>query len=145
MCRVLCFSPVAQDSIQPFTVLASFIVSGIIGEINCYFFYKSLNGVLARDQKNKNNRCYWLHELIFKMKLNWFLHTMQVVFMEIPEEANMMECSTIYEPAHEIFVLTGNQRRLRRVCASAQSRQSLFCSHTYSMEVKEGADRKSDI
>ena len=30
-------------------------------------------------------------------------------------------------------------------CASAQSRQSLRCSHTWSMEVDEGSDQKSDI
>ena len=36
----------------------------------------------------------------------------------------------------------GNQQRLRRACASAQSRQSHPCSHTLSMEV---ADQKSDI
>ena len=39
----------------------------------------------------------------------------------------------------------GDQRRLRRVCASAQSRQSLHCSHTWSMEVYEGSDQKSEI
>ena len=40
----------------------------------------------------------------------------------------------------------GDQRRLRRACASAQSRQSLPCSHTWSMEVvEERSDRKSDI
>ena len=33
----------------------------------------------------------------------------------------------------------GDQRRLRRACASAQSRQSLRCSHTWSMEVNEGS------
>ena len=37
------------------------------------------------------------------------------------------------------------QRRLRRACASAQSRQSLHCSHTWSMEVDEGSDQKSGI
>ena len=31
----------------------------------------------------------------------------------------------------------GDQRRLRRACASAQSRQSLRCSHTWSMEIKK--------
>ena len=39
----------------------------------------------------------------------------------------------------------GDQRRLRQACASAQSRQSLHCSHTWSMEVDEGSDQKSDI
>ena len=39
----------------------------------------------------------------------------------------------------------GDQRKLRRFCASAQSRQSLRCSHTWSMELDEGSDRKSDI
>ena len=39
----------------------------------------------------------------------------------------------------------GDQRRLRRACASAQSRQSLRCSHTWSMEVDEESDKKSDI
>ena len=38
----------------------------------------------------------------------------------------------------------GNQRRLRRACASAQSRQSLRCSHTWSMEVDERSNQKSD-
>ena len=32
----------------------------------------------------------------------------------------------------------GDQRRLRRACASAQSRLSHRCSHTLSMEVDEG-------
>ena len=35
----------------------------------------------------------------------------------------------------------GEQRRLRRDCASAQSRQSLRCSHTQRMEVDEGSDQ----
>ena len=39
----------------------------------------------------------------------------------------------------------GDQQRLRRVCASVQSRQSLRCLHTWSMEVDEGCDQKSDI
>ena len=39
----------------------------------------------------------------------------------------------------------GNQQRLRRACPSAQSRQSLRCSHTWSMEVDKGSDQKSDI
>ena len=39
----------------------------------------------------------------------------------------------------------GDQRRFRRACASAQSRQSLRCSHTRSMEVDEGSSQKSDI
>ena len=33
----------------------------------------------------------------------------------------------------------GDKRRLRRACASAQSRQSLHCSHTWSMEEDEGS------
>ena len=37
----------------------------------------------------------------------------------------------------------GDQRRLRRACASVQSRQSLRCSHTWSMEVDEGSDKKN--
>ena len=36
----------------------------------------------------------------------------------------------------------GDQRRLRRVCASAQSRQSLRCSHTRSMVEHDGSDQK---
>ena len=39
----------------------------------------------------------------------------------------------------------GDQRRLRWTCASAQSRQSLRLSHTWSMEVDEGSDQNSDI
>ena len=37
----------------------------------------------------------------------------------------------------------GNQRRLRRACASEQSCQSLCCSHTWSMEVDKGSDKKN--
>ena len=36
----------------------------------------------------------------------------------------------------------GDQRRLRRACASAQSRQSLRCSHSWSMEVDEESEKK---
>ena len=36
----------------------------------------------------------------------------------------------------------GDQRRLRRACACTQSRQSLRCLHTWSMEVDEGSDQK---
>ena len=36
----------------------------------------------------------------------------------------------------------GDQRRLRRACASAHSRLSLRCSHTWTMEVDEGSDQK---
>ena len=39
----------------------------------------------------------------------------------------------------------GDQRRLRRACAFAQSRQSLRCSHTWSMEVDEGSEQISDM
>ena len=39
----------------------------------------------------------------------------------------------------------GDQRKLKRACAFAQSRQSLRCSHTWSMEVDEGSDHKSDF
>ena len=35
----------------------------------------------------------------------------------------------------------GDQRRLRRACASAQSCQSLRCSPTWSMEIDEGSDQ----
>ena len=37
------------------------------------------------------------------------------------------------------------QRRLRRACASAQSRLSLRCLHTWCMEADKGFDKKSDI
>ena len=36
----------------------------------------------------------------------------------------------------------GDQQRLRRACTSAQSHQSLRCSHTWSMEVDEVSDQK---
>ena len=37
----------------------------------------------------------------------------------------------------------GDQGRLRWACASAQSRQSLLCSHTCSMEVDEGSKNQT--
>ena len=39
----------------------------------------------------------------------------------------------------------GDQQRLSRACACIQSRQSLRCSHTWSTEVNDGSDQKSDI
>ena len=39
----------------------------------------------------------------------------------------------------------GDQRWLRRACAYAQSRQSLRCSHTWSIEVDKGSIQKADI
>ena len=39
----------------------------------------------------------------------------------------------------------GEQRRLRRACASSQSHLSLPCSLTWSIEVDEASDQKSDI
>ena len=39
----------------------------------------------------------------------------------------------------------GNQRRLKWTCASAQTHQSLHCSHAWSMEVDEGSNQKSHI
>ena len=40
----------------------------------------------------------------------------------------------LFEPAHEMYVhctcCNDDQGRLRRACASAQSRQILYCSHT---------------
>ena len=50
--------------------------------------------------------------------------------------ASSWDCGTYY---------TGDQRRLRQACASAQSCQSLRCSHTWSMEIDEEFDQKSDI
>ena len=44
----------------------------------------------------------------------------------------------IIEPAHEIMVLITQ-------ATSKMSRQSLCCSHTWSMEVAEESDQKSDI
>ena len=42
------------------------------------------------------------------------------------------------EPGYDI----GEHPRLRRACAYAQSRQSLRCSHTESMEVDEPSEQK---
>ena len=39
----------------------------------------------------------------------------------------------------------GEQRRLRRACASVQSPWSLRCLHIWSMEVDKGSNQKSDI
>ena len=37
------------------------------------------------------------------------------------------------------------QRRLRRVCTYAQTRQSLRCSHTQSMDADESSDQTLDL
>ena len=51
------------------------------------------------------------------------------------------------EPAHEIMVLItkATSKVSGEPAHSAQSRQSLCCSHTCSMEVDEGSDQKSDV
>ena len=63
------------------------------------------------------------------------------------ENLELKKKMKINEPAHEIMVLNhiGDQWRLRWACASAQSRQSLHCSHAWRMEVDKGSDQKSDI
>ena len=40
---------------------------------------------------------------------------------------------------------TGEQQRIRRACAYAQSRQSLRCSHTQSMDAAEDSDKNVDL
>ena len=37
------------------------------------------------------------------------------------------------------------QRRIRRFCAYAQTRQSLRCSHTQSSDINPDSDQKSDF
>ena len=39
----------------------------------------------------------------------------------------------------------GDQRRLRRACASAQSRQSLRCSHTWTTKLDEGSESSPTV
>ena len=49
----------------------------------------------------------------------------------------------VYKMSHLMRLChVGDQRRLRRACASVQSHQSHRCSHTWSMEVDEGSDQK---
>ena len=50
----------------------------------------------------------------------------------------------IIEPAHEIMVLI-TEATSEGSGEPAQSRQSIRCSHTSSMEVDEASDQKSDI
>ena len=38
-----------------------------------------------------------------------------------------------------------DQRRLKRACAIAQTRQSLRCSHTQSIDIDEDSDQKIDL
>ena len=61
-------------------------------------------------------------------------------YSKLGERSMIWACSWDYGTYH-----IGEQRRLRRACASAHSRQSLRCSHTWSMEVDEGSDKKSDV
>ena len=51
---------------------------------------------------------------------------------------------TSYEPAHEIMVLI-TYATSEGSGEPAQSRQSLRCSHTCSMDIDEGSSQKPDI
>ena len=59
----------------------------------------------------------------------WPLNCGILIHFTYKEETYL--ANIINEPAHEIMV-------------PVQSRQSLRCSHAYSMEVDEGSDQKSD-
>ena len=71
----------------------------------------NLTYLFLRELKEKDEAC----------KINWQKYT---------------KISLDYSTYH-----IGNQRRLRGACASAQSRQSLRCFHTWSMEVDEGSNQ----
>ena len=75
----------------------------------------------------------------------------------LPDQLRAMYCDLIISECnqHKLLLLVsnwasswhygtyhiGDQRRVRRACATAQSRQSLRCSHTWSMEVVEGPNK----
>ena len=54
---------------------------------------------------------------------------------------------SLNQPTHEPFSTCriAEQKRLRRAFANAQTRQSLFCSYTQSMEVDEDSDQILDL
>ena len=62
------------------------------------------------------------------------------VYVAVVSDQNCYVCLRDYGTYH-----IDEHRRIRRCCPTAQSRQSLRCSHTYSMEVYEESDQKSDI
>ena len=103
-----------------------------------YYFqrlYRAINTVSVQPAANS------LVRKVRAKKFNILLRTTQVLLLSVVKPK-------AYEPAHEIMDGTyhiGDQRRLRRACASAQLRRSLRCSHTFSMEEDEGSDQKSDI
>ena len=85
-----------------------------------------------------------------KFKLCVFRIFMTIFCRSLPFRISLYRCINVF------FIIwasswdygtyhIGDQQRLRWASASAQSRQSLRCSHTWSMEIDEGYDQKSDI
>ena len=71
----------------------------------------------------------------------WFAHKKPTVKTSLLQRWETKSAGSYDYGSYHI----GDQRRLRRACASAQSHQSLRCSETWSMEVDERSDQKSDI
>ena len=58
--------------------------------------------------------------------------------MWLPQKVQMSQLMRLWYLSHR------RPAKAQRSCAFAQSRQSLRCSHTWSIEVDEGSDQKSD-
>ena len=66
-----------------------------------------------------------------------YMHMHDVLFIMRKLKMDIISSSWDYGTYHK-----GDQQRLRQAWTSAQSRQSLRCSHTWSREVDEGSDQK---
>ena len=72
------------------------------------------------------------------------------LFMIVVDKAGIavppfLVSNTIIQPMHKNVCPTSEQWRLRRVCAYAQTRQSLRCSHTQSIDADEDSDLNLDF
>ena len=118
-----------NDSAQRTALLAAATCSGV-----CQFLSLALISA-------------WCFSSVFTVSWNWTRNCkpwQDVILKKTRRTALLAPCNGASSWDYGTYHID-DQQRLRRACASAQSRQSLPCSHTWSMEVDEGSDQKSDI
>ena len=112
-----------------------------------------LDGVLSKGAKNT-----WKVHVHWKLKENTIVsapdHCLFVYFSQSTKASLMDVLYTLHRLLLEHFIWTASsefgtyqlceQRRFRRACASAQSRQNLRCSLIQAVSQEEPSDRKSD-
>ena len=109
---------------------------------SCNITFIDVTGVLYYVALNQN----WNAVFIWSVDMCFiFIEQINVIFMQ-PLYAAVILCHCIIRTASSEFgtYRVCEQRRFRRACASAQSRQNLCCSLIQAMSQEEPSDRKPD-